>query len=95
MTRWIAWAMAALLLGACKGSSEPILLGTLERDRITVPAEASERIVRIDVSEGDELESGQSILALDTVRIDASIEQARSWLTGTQWAPAIVRPLSG
>ncbi|MBK6279281.1 MAG: HlyD family efflux transporter periplasmic adaptor subunit [Gammaproteobacteria bacterium] len=70
--------MAALLLGACKGSSEPILLGTLERDRITVPAEASERIVRIDVSEGDELESGQSILALDTVRIDASIEQARA-----------------
>ena len=78
MTRWIAWAMAALLLGACKGSSEPILLGTLERDRITVPAEASERIVRIDVSEGDELESGQSILALDTIRIDASIEQARA-----------------
>jgi len=84
MTRWMGWTVLPVILGACAKSSEPIMLGTLERDRITVPAEASERIIRIDVSEGDELKAGQSILALDTRRIDASIEQATADVRGAQ-----------
>ncbi|MGB0133693.1 HlyD family secretion protein [Dokdonella sp.] len=62
------------------------MLGTLELDRITSPAQASEHIIRIDVREGDELQAGQTILALDTRRIDASVEQARADVRGAQAA---------
>ncbi|MEZ5461357.1 HlyD family secretion protein [Dokdonella sp.] len=86
MKRWITWPMAVLALASCTKQSDPILLGTLERDRITSLAQASEHIVRIDVREGDTLVAGQSILALDTRRIDASIDQARADVRGAQAA---------
>lgn len=84
MTRWMGWTVIPLVLGACAKSSDPIMLGTLERDRITIPAEASERIIHIAVSEGDELKAGQSILELDTRRVDVSIEQALADMRGAQ-----------
>lgn len=84
MMRWTSLLVFPLMVVACAKTSDPIMLGTLERDRITIPAEASETIIRIDVSEGDELKAGQSILALDTRRIDAGVEQARADLRGSQ-----------
>ena len=66
-------------LAACsRQHGDPPLLGTLEWDRIAVAAEASEPIVRVDVREGDAVEAGQLLLALDPRRADARLAQARA-----------------
>lgn len=70
-------AMAAIL-GGCKSPDESLLLGTLERDRLAVTAQASERITRIEVAEGDMVHAGDPILSLDARRSDARIEQANA-----------------
>ncbi|MDM8349151.1 HlyD family efflux transporter periplasmic adaptor subunit [Pseudomonas sp. sp1636] len=74
--------LLALLLivsaGCRQEASEPVLLGTLEWDRIGLPAEASETILRWHVAEGDRVEAGQLLLELDPRRQDARIAQARA-----------------
>jgi HlyD family secretion protein len=70
--------LCALDLSACADSGNAVLLGSLERERIAVHAEASERILRIDVAEGDEVHAGDPILSLDTRRVDASLAQAEA-----------------
>ena len=73
-------ALLALALCACQSSDENVLLGTLERERVSVAAEAAEAIIRIDVSEGDTVSAGQSLLALDARRSDARLAQAEAEL---------------
>lgn len=68
----------AIALAACEHTPSERLLGTLERERIAVGAEAAETILRIDVAEGDEVEAGAAILSLDTRRIDAELAGARA-----------------
>ncbi|WJN58239.1 HlyD family efflux transporter periplasmic adaptor subunit [Pseudomonas sp. SO81] len=63
-------------LTGCDSSGEQ-LLGTLEWDRVGVPAEASETILAWKVAEGDRVEAGQLLLELDPRRQDARIAQAR------------------
>lgn len=62
-----AWSivpiLVASLLGACR-EQMPQALGTLEYDRITLPAPAAERIVAIDVREGERVHAGQLLLQL-------------------------------
>jgi HlyD family secretion protein len=70
--------VAATTLAGCKASDPSLLLGTLERERVTVTAQAAERITRIDVAEGDEVHSGDPILSLDARRSEAHIDQARA-----------------
>src|SRR4051812_36505052 len=64
-----------LTLAACHHGPEP-LLGTLEWDRIAVPAEVSEPITQILVKEGDHVDAGQLILALDARRTQAQVDAA-------------------
>lgn len=71
-------ALLALALCACQPSDENVLLGTLERERVSVAAEAAETIIRIDVSEGDTVSAGQALLALDARRSDARLAQAEA-----------------
>jgi HlyD family secretion protein len=66
------------LLGGCEPAGDEALLGTLEWDRIGIPAEASETILSWQVAEGDRVEAGQLLLELDPRRQDARIAQARS-----------------
>jgi HlyD family secretion protein len=73
----IAFITLPAALAACSHTPPP-LLGTLEWDRIAVPAEASEPITRILVNEGDHVEAGQLILALDTQRTQAQVDAAQS-----------------
>lgn len=82
----LALALASLALGACSNPKDAPMLGTLERERIAVTADASERIIRIDVAEGDEVRAGDPILTLDSRRIDASVEQARAEVSGAESA---------
>lgn len=67
MSKRIAYSLpvlAVLALAACSRSA-PQALGTLEYDRITLPAPASERIVAVKVRDGERVKAGQVLLQLD------------------------------
>lgn len=68
-------ALLALALSACRGEP-PQALGTLEYDRITLPALAAERIVAVEVREGQAVAAGQPLLQLDPTRTRAELEAA-------------------
>jgi HlyD family secretion protein len=56
--------LLVLALAAC-GQQAPRALGTLEFDRMTVPAPVAEKIVAIDVQEGQNVRAGQALLRLE------------------------------
>lgn len=92
MNRLIALGIVFVsVLAGCKSSDESRLLGTLERERVAVTAQASERITRIDVAEGDAVHTGDPILALDPRRIDARIEQTSAEVRRAESALAELR----
>lgn len=61
------------LAGALTGcqSNVPQALGTLEYDRITLPSPAAERIVSIDVTEGQRVAVGARLVTLENTRVEA------------------------
>jgi len=67
-----------LLASALAGCSEPPpqALGTLEYDRIAVPAPVAERIVAIDVHEGDKLDE-KALKALVRAAVALNTSSAR------------------
>lgn len=67
----------ALLLSGCTQAPPPTL-GSLEYDRITLPAAASERIVEVKVREGEPVQADQPIMRLDPVRADAQVASAQA-----------------
>ena len=75
---------AALLLAACGTSSESPLLGTLEWDRVSLPAEASEPVLRLAVAEGARVKAGDLLVDLDGRRMAARIAQAEAQLLEQQ-----------
>ncbi|RYD15012.1 MAG: HlyD family efflux transporter periplasmic adaptor subunit [Lysobacteraceae bacterium] len=91
--RSLAPLLALVLVGGCS-TEVPQALGTLEFDRITLPAPAAERIVEIDVREGEVVVEGQRLLQLDTTRTQAQLaalvaeaERARDRLSELQAGP--------
>ncbi len=72
-----AVAIAVLALAGCAPPANEAL-GTLEYDRIALPAPAAERIVDIAVREGDRVEAGARILALEQTRGDAQLAAAQA-----------------
>lgn len=68
---------AAVSLCACK-KAPPQALGTLEYDRITLPAPVAERIVSIDVREGEQVKAGQPLLQLDPTHTRAELAAAKA-----------------
>ena len=82
-----------VLLAAC-GEEKRVALGTLEYDRITLPAPAAERIVAIDVRDGERVKPGQPLLQLDPAHTqselaadEAQARQAREALLQAQNGP--------
>ena len=73
------WPLAAalLMLAGCKAAEEPAL-GTLEWDRITVPAPAMERIVAVRVHEGQRVSAGTSLLQLEPARTAAQLQSLQA-----------------
>jgi HlyD family secretion protein len=69
-------ALLALALAACDDGGDA-LLGTLERDRVELVAEAQETILEVAVREGEPVKSGQLLLRLDPASAAARLEQAR------------------
>jgi len=80
-----AWAIAALTLAGCH-KTPPQVLGTVEFDRITLPAPAAEHIVAIDVREGQYVPAGTRIMQLETTRTQAALDNARADLQQQQQA---------
>lgn len=70
-------ALALLLTAGCQPERDRAL-GTLEWDRIALPAPAAERIVAIQVSEGQRVEAGQTLLQLDERRTRAQLAATRA-----------------
>lgn len=63
---------ALVLLGGCSRDPEAAL-GTLEWDRITVPAPAAETIASIEVREGQQVAAGAPLMQLETTRTAAQL----------------------
>ncbi len=66
-----------LVLGACSRTS-PQALGTLEYDRITLPAPAAERIVAIGAHAGERVRAGQSLVKLNPAQTLAALAAAEA-----------------
>lgn len=67
----------SLLLAGCERDQNSLPLeGTLERDRLELIADANERIVQLEVAEGEAVTTGQLLLRLDdhlrSVQVDAA-----------------------
>jgi len=69
--------IAGLAFAACGGDGGA-LLGTLERDRVELTAEAQEPIIEVAVHEGDAVTEGQLLLRLDPAAVEARLAQARA-----------------
>ena len=69
--------LGALLLAGCRDHA-PQALGTLEYDRVTLPAPVAERIVSIDVREGQRVEADAKLLTLETTRTEAQAQAAQA-----------------
>lgn len=67
----------AIALAACQGAPADAL-GSLEYDRITVPAPAAERIDAIAVREGETVAEGTVLMRLDARRIQAQTQAVRA-----------------
>ncbi|HZW19044.1 MAG TPA: HlyD family efflux transporter periplasmic adaptor subunit [Luteimonas sp.] len=78
--RSVAVSVMALVLLAgvgCRREPAP-LLGTLEWDRISLPAPAAERIVALDVREGDQVHAGARLLRLEPERTQAQLQSLQA-----------------
>ena len=73
MMRRCAWWLLMAGLASLAGCAEapPQALGTLEYERIAIPAPASERIASIAVREGEQVEAGTVLLTFEDARIAA------------------------
>ena len=69
--------VAVLVLAGC-AESPPQALGTLEYDRVALPAPAAERIVAIDVREGQQVAAGAKLLTLERTRTQAQTRAAEA-----------------
>lgn len=94
----MCWPIA-LLLASCDSTDSPLpAVGTLERDRVELIAEANEPIVEIAVAEGQAIERDQPMVRLDTAyheaRLAASVaalEQAKQRLAELVRGPRVER----
>ena len=73
--RALACAVALVVSAAC-GNGDGEAVGTLERERLELIAEASEPIAEIAVREGDAVDTGALLLRLDGARFAALVAQA-------------------
>jgi HlyD family secretion protein len=76
MYRLIYHVMVILLLTACRSDEGQVALGTLERDRVTLTATASEIIRDLPAKEGSLVQKGQVLVRLDNKNQQAMLAQA-------------------
>jgi HlyD family secretion protein len=69
--------LTAAITSGCADDA-PQVLGTLEYDRIALPAPSAERIVSVDVHEGDRVKAGDILMTLEPTRIAAQTDALRA-----------------
>ena len=85
-----ALAAALLMLASCKAEA-PQALGTLEWDRVTLPSPVAEKIVRIDVREGQQVAAGAPLLQLELTRTQSQLTAAQAQAAQSREALAELR----
>lgn len=85
-----AFAAALLLLAGCRAEA-PQALGTLEWDRVTLPSPVAEKIVRVDVREGQQVAEGAPLLQLELTRTQSQLAAAQAQATQSREALAELR----
>lgn len=90
---WLLVMLCAAVLSACREPA-PQALGTLEWDRIALPAPAAEKIVRLDVHEGQQVAAGARLMQLEAARtrsqldaLQAQAQQSREALSELESGP--------
>ena len=85
--------LMAALAGACEPQQGPLpVVGTLERDRLELVAEARERIVEVLVTEGDVVAVGDVLMRLDQSLFEPDLAQARAgWDRAEQRLAELIR----
>lgn len=73
-------SLLLVLLAGCQPDQGHQALGTLERNRISITAPATETITAVSVREGQSLNAGDLILQLDTTSADARVRQRQAEL---------------
>ena len=74
-----------LALAGCGGKQSPeVALGTLERDRLELPAEAHEPVIEILVGEGEHVSEGQVLVRLDSVNGTAQVTNLKAQASEAQ-----------
>jgi HlyD family secretion protein len=85
----VSVVLSLALLVACQPEdAQNPLMGTLERDRLELVAEAQEPITAILVTEGESVESGQLLATLDTTLHEAQLQQLQAAADGAAAALA-------
>jgi HlyD family secretion protein len=72
------WMLPCVLLLAACARPPQQALGTLEYDRVTLPAPVAERIIAIDVREGQEVAAGAKLLTLERTRTQAQTQASQA-----------------
>ncbi len=74
-----------ILLSGCSNSDTPLpLVGTLERDRLELIAEAREAILEIPVTEGQTVTEGQLLARLDASLYEAQVSELQAVVEQSQ-----------
>ena len=85
-----ALAAVVFVLAGCKADA-PQALGTLEWDRVTLPSPVAEKIVRIDVREGQHVAAGAPLLQLELTRTQSQLAAAQAQAVQSREALAELR----
>ena len=78
------WLCACVILASCSREPPAELLGTLERERLELTAEAHEPIVAIAVHEGEWVAAGTRLLTLGLGGMQPRLDQADARVAGAQ-----------
>lgn len=76
--KWLIWCLPLLLWGC--SDDAPRVLGSVERDRLTLTAPVGGLIESVDVIEGQAVQAGQVLVRLDAVTARARVVQRQAEL---------------
>jgi HlyD family secretion protein len=81
----LCFPLALFALTACNGEeSANVALGTLERDRLELPAEAHEPVIEILAGEGEHVTEGEVLLRLDSMNGTAQVASFKAQASAAQ-----------
>ncbi len=81
--KYLTLLVLSIPLLACE-EVEPVTVGLLESERIEIIAEVAEPIVRIHVTEGQRVQTGDLLLSQDKARVNARKADATAVIAGLQ-----------